>query len=260
MGMEKTPQVRAAADALAVAVTIIDKTETASGRTEVSVEFEAGAREAAEAVMEPAAILAAAAVEYWLARWALDNVHLDKERPFSDESLSKALSDIIGVPVESIKDREKLKAALWAAATKKVSEETGVQLEDLSDKKKTRKNVLNLLAVQIGKAVPGLELHDLSDRAQTRDDVSLYASRIVSDFTGINFTDITSRERIKEDLYAFAEPHVAAILNEESRMDSKKPLKMDKKSVKNRQAQRRFRQKHGPRNSYERYSAVERGE
>ncbi len=190
----------------------------------------------------------------YLLRHGLDGVELDRDEPFSDASISNALSQVLGVQVATVRNRESLKNDMWAAAALRVSQITGGQFEDLRSRELVKRDALRAAGKSAGDIVPGLELRDLSSRAQTLADIELYATRLVSDLTGIRFTSLRSRQAIKEDLYAWAEPHIREQIDGElAASNAVKPLKMDKKSVKNRQAQARFRAKHGPRKSYERY-------
>lgn len=248
------------AEKAAAALLLLDERSEELGNGSVSEEWEAGKAELAADLTGLVDSVAGSAVALVLEKWGLEKVELDKERPFSDESLSRALSAAVGVTIESIKSREKLRAGIVAAMTRTVSEKTGVQFTELKDRVKTKKEVIKAAGRRISAIIPGLELNDLSDKKQTVDDVYLFVQRMISDKTGIYFTNIRSREAIKEDIYAWAEPEVRRILGEEVATNAKKPLKMDKRAIQNRRNQRVFRETNGPRNKYEVYQRVARDE
>lgn len=188
----------------------------------------------------------AAAAGWYLAK-KLPAVPLDVDEPFSDASLSNALSAVLGVQVASIKNREVLKDAFRRAITARVSFEVGSPFENVFDRTLLRRDVLRALGARSSRVVPGLEIHDLSNRQQTTADVFDFARLKVSDLLGINFTNLRSRQAVKEDIYAWAMPIVQQQVtdNDTPSQYYKKPLKMDRKSVRNREAQRRFRAKWG---------------
>lgn len=212
----------------------------------------------AEAVAEAGAVvgyseaIAAAAVGYLLAE-KMAGVGLDPNSPFSDASLSNALAAVLGVPVASVRDREALKDAIKRAITQQISWQTGVPFEDVFSREALRRDTLRAVGRRSSEVVPGLYLRDLSDRGATIGDVEEYARLKISDLTGIRFNDLRSKQQIKEDVYAWALPILAPELLGEAGQytPGKPPLKMDKKSVRNREAQRRFRLKWGDRSAYQ---------
>ncbi|MBS1188798.1 MAG: hypothetical protein H6R10_590 [Rhodocyclaceae bacterium] len=237
-------------------VFFLDAVAQAEGKGEGYVS-QAAREEAAQAAknVAPAMEAAAAAAIGWMLEKRLEGVMLDPNDPFSDASLSGALSQILGVPVASVRDREALKDALKRAVTLRLSQETGVQFRDVFDRALLRQDVVRAIGARSSQVVPGLELRDLSDRATTTEDVGIYAARVVSDFTGINFQNLRSAQQIKEDVYAWAMPILRDQIYdgaEDGAGDYKRPLKMSKKAVRNREAQRRFRAKWGIREKYER--------
>lgn len=211
-------------------------------------------REAAESAKNVIPLVSAAAewaAGAWLAS-KLPNVQLDKDAPFSDASLSNALSQVLGVKVASVRDREALKAAFRAAVTARVSAELGYTFQDVFDKNLIKIDVLRWLGQHASEVVPGLELSDLSSREATIADIELYGRRVLSDATGVNFKDLRSKQQIKEDIYAFCLPYIEEMIGKEQDGSEgyKEPLKMDLKSIRRREAVRRFRAKWGDRQEY----------
>lgn len=231
---------------LGVELAVIEAVGQANGKGSLSAvakEELAAAEARAQGLIGP---VVGAVLAGCLAKWGLENVHLDQEKPFSDESLSGALGEVLGVPVASVRNREALKDAFKRAVTLKVSQAVGYQFRDVFDKQLLREDSLRAVGVQVNQAVPGLYLQDLASKQQTIRDVGEYARLKVSDMLGINFTDLSSKQAIKEDIYAWAMPLIEQEVTGEQSGESqyyKKPLKMDRKSVKNREAQRRFREK-----------------
>lgn len=236
---------------IAAAAAFVDAVadEMGEGRLSPVVEKEAGAAVARVAALIGPAV--GAVLAKYLQHVQLQDVALDGDRPFSDESLSNALSQVLGVPVRSIKDREALREAFKAAVNKEVSATVGYPFENIFDKSLLRRDVLRAIGVNSSRLVPGLELNDLSDRAQTRRDVEEYARKMVSHYTGIEFSDLRSKDAIKEDIYIAVEPYFRELFTGEMQESkSKRPVKMDRKSIRNREAQRRFRKAHGRLESY----------
>lgn len=183
----------------------------------------------------------------------LSRLQLDKDAPFSDASLSGLLSRLLNVQVASVKDRAGLKAAFRAAVTKKFCEKTGLYFEDVFNRELVRRDMLRAMGQRAGDLVPGLALRDLSDKAATLDDAALFAGQHLSALTGCTFTNLRSSQAIKEDIYAFAAPIVREQLGAEAGQcgsDYARAKKMDKRSIRNREAQQRFVEKHGNRKQY----------
>lgn len=192
----------------------------------------------------------------------LNGVKLDPDDPFSDASLSGALSQVLGVPVPTVRDKVELRKAFMAATTRQISTELGTPFLNINDLAQTRRDVLRAVGAQATYVVPGLELRDLSSREQTLADLELYATRKISDVVGIPLTNLRSIRQIKADVYAWALQLIDAELGEGAGPPPTKPLRMDRKGVRNREAQRRFRAKWGNREKYipidmDKYSPLE---
>jgi len=228
---------------------VLDKIAEREGQASVSDAWKAEALAHAKRAANLLEPVIAAVVGYYLAQ-ALPNVQLDKEEPFSDSSLAGALSQVLGVPVASIKDRAALKAAFRALLSKKATEATGEHFEDVGDRALLKRDLLRAAGRHSSEAVPGLELRDFSDKLITREDCFVFGGRHLGDILGINFSDMRSKQAVKEDIYAWAMPQVRARLGDDANTDYKKPLKMDKKHIRNREAVRRFRAAHGSRQTY----------
>lgn len=194
-------------------------------------------------------------VAWALQRFGLSDVTLDADHPFSDASLAGALSQALGVEVASVKDREQLKDGFRRAVTAKVSQQLGVDFSNVFDRDALRLDVLKVCGVKVQEFIPGLALADLSDRAQTVADVSAFASAQLSQALGIDFGDIRSAAGMREAALAWAMPQVQQMVQTEQAQDTGTPyagkLLMDRKSVLNRAAQRRFRAKWGNLRKYE---------
>ena len=222
----------------------IEEKEGRSGQLESALQAD---KAEALARIGPALETVTALAVGWLLANQLSDVHLDPDKPFSDESMSAALSQVLGVPVASVKNRAALKAAVKAAITQKVSIGLGVPFEDIFDRVLARRDALRAVGKVANDQVPGLNLRDLSDKETTKADAEEFARLHLSDATGINFTNLRSIKAIKEDAYVFAMPYVREKLDAEetqNKYDRKKPLKMDRKHIRAREASRRFRAKH----------------
>lgn len=196
----------------------------------------------------------------YLEKCELQHVRLHSDRPFSDESLSGALSRLLGVPVASIKDRAALKMSFRAAVQNQVSIAAGYPFENIYDKKLLFRDVLRATGQRSSRLVPGLELRDLSSKEITKEDFILYGQRMLSDLTGVNFTNLRDKQAIKEDVYAYVMPIIRAEITGEVMVTGyKRPLRMDRKSVRNRERQRRFRAQRGNRDKYVGVRAREEG-
>jgi len=193
-------------------------------------------------------------VAWSLQRYGLENVQLDADHPFSDASLSGALSTAIGVQCDSVKDKEQLKDAFRRAITARLSAEVGVTFSDVFDREALKHDVLLAVGAKVAGLVPGLVLHDLSDRVVTIDDVSAFALGKLSEAVGVDFGDnLRNASAIREAVIAWAMPQVQPQVEAEQEAGTAYTgrLLMDKKSVANREAQRRFRQKWGSLRHYE---------
>ena len=237
---------------LAASLAFLDVVAAGEGRggEYVTDELRKEASDRAAYVVPYIEAAAAAAAGAWLAS-KLPNVQLDSDDPFSDASLSGALSQILGVNVASVRDRESLKAAFRAAVTVRVSQELGYQFTDVFDKAALRLDVLRWLGQHLSSVIPGLTLRDLSSREIVLQDIEEYGTRVLSSATGINFTNIRSRQAIKEDVYAFVLPVIEQQLEAEGQHEYRAPLKMDVKSIRRREAVRRFRARWGARETYQ---------
>lgn len=102
-------------------------------------------------------------------------LELDSDDPLTDASLSNAVSKRTGVTLRTLKDRAMIEEDLLAYAAVKVEQKTG-----------------------------GLKLTNLKDINATKLDVMRFASAKFSEQIGVPISDITDREKTKEELKEWA--------------------------------------------------------
>ncbi len=249
------PAVAESLKVAAAGVSLIDEVSGDIGERPLGETIDAINEEAAAKVERAVSALIVPLVKEWLVRYGLNEVKLDKDEPFSDSSLSSALSDALDVRVTTIKDKAELKRAFVEAGEGKLSAVTGLNMRGVFGMTRTEARALLLKAAgqRAGNVVPGLSLSDLSSKEQTKADLELFGRTVIANLTGISLSSLRDKNAIKEDLFAWVEGDVRKMLDEERAHEGGRALKLDKKAVKNREAQRRFRAAHGPRESYEKY-------
>lgn len=107
-------------------------------------------------------------------------LHLDPLDPFSDASLSGAVSERVGFPIRTLKDKEKIKEDMGNAAAAMASEKSGYKIRSLTDVAVMRQDLERvgcaLLTVKLGLpagVLPG-EGEDL-DPAAVRERLLIWA-------------------------------------------------------------------------------------
>jgi len=100
---------------------------------------------------------------------------LDREDPLSDASLSHAISERTGVNLRTVKDKVMVEEDLTAWALVMVEKKTG-----------------------------GLRLSNIKDANATKMDVLRFAGARVSEYAGVPLSDITDKEKTREELKEWA--------------------------------------------------------
>lgn len=167
---------------------------------------------------------------------------LDDE-PFSDRSFAMAISNKIGFTVRSVLNKEMVIEDLMREASVRLNEKTGLMIRDFRDKEMVREDVEQFAADQIFLKT-GIRLHSLTDKQQITDDLMSFASQVVTERTGVPISNLGNVNAFKSDVYQWAESETRRRIGMPL-ADQTAPgtglLKMDKRSVQNREAQRRFR-------------------
>lgn len=167
---------------------------------------------------------------------------LDDE-PFSDRSFAMAISNKIGFTIRSVLNKEMVIEDLMREASARLNEKTGLLIRDFRDKEMVREDVEQFAADQIFLRT-GIRLHNLTDKQQITDDLMSFASQVVTERTGIPISNLGNVNAFKSDVYQWAESETRRRIGMPL-ADQTAPgtglLKMDKRSVQNREAQRRFR-------------------
>lgn len=163
----------------------------------------------------------------------------------SEEGLARAIGVRAGFELRSLHDMDIVGEDLIRAASEKIEARMGVEfgrvirrVDDLIAALERR------AAAEIEKRVFGLVLHDLSDPGRVADDVAKWAADKVTSKTGIPLRDIRDPDKTKNDLIRWAEPEIRKRLGV-SGSSIGGGLKMTKKAIRNRMAQRRFYAAHG---------------
>ncbi|MBS1188799.1 MAG: hypothetical protein H6R10_591 [Rhodocyclaceae bacterium] len=190
------------------------------------------------------------AAEGWAAKQIEKKLGLLLEHGINEESLARAIGKRAGIVLRSLHDIEIIKEDLIRAAADEIEKRLSIHFEHVV---RTADDLMHGLerraAAEIEKRVPDLVLHDLFDMATTENDLKIWAVSKIKQRTGIPLRDPTDFEKSKQDILNWAEPEIRRRLNiTGSSMGG--GLKMTKKAIKNRMAQRRFYEAHGNRKKY----------
>lgn len=128
---------------------------------------------------------------------------LDREKPLSDESLSRALSERVGFTVRTLKDKESVKLDLLDGAAKVVRDKTGIPVRSFYDKAMIVED-LEAYALDQLEQRTAIRLSSLRDVEALRGDFLRIAGGVITGQTGIPLTDITNPDQIKLDLLDWA--------------------------------------------------------
>lgn len=163
----------------------------------------------------------------------------------SEEGLARAIGARAGFELRSLHDMDIVGEDLIRAAAEKIEARMEVsfgrvirRVDDLAAALERR------AAAEIEKRVPGLVLHDLSNPDTVSDDVARWAADKITSRTGIPLRDIRDPDKTKNDVVRWAEPEIRRRLGV-SGSSIGGGLKMTKKAIRNRLAQRRFYAEHG---------------
>lgn len=191
--------------------------------------------------------------------WALEQlskkVGLEIDE-LSEEGLARAIGRRAGIALHTLHDADILAGDLIEAAADRAALHMGWRLERAIRSANDFMDLLERRArLEIERRIPGLVLHDLTDRDRTQADFLRYAADRVKAKTGIPFRDLSDPEKIKNDMVNWADAEVRRRLGVEGTACGG-GLKMTKKAIRNRLAQRRFHAAHG---TVQRYLSVKGG-
>lgn len=188
-------------------------------------------------------------------RWALGKIEREtglEIEGLSEEALARAIGKRAGIVLHSLHDADVIAGDLIEAAADRLAAQMAWRLDRAIRSADDALDMIERRARgEIERRVPGLVLHDLTDAAATEWDFVCYAAARIKARTGIIFRDLRDPDRCKNDLVNWADDEVRRRL----KIDGTKcggGLKMTKKAIKNRAAQRRFKAAHGTVQKYER--------
>lgn len=190
-------------------------------------------------------------VENWAAGAIEKKTGVVLEHGINEESLARALGKRAGFVLRSLHDRQIIEADLLTAAAERMAARMGW---GPGEKIETAEDLRRLLerraAKEIEARVVGLVLHDLMDQVQTAQDFAVWVTGRIRARSGIPLRDVMDMDKTRADLVAWAEPEVRRRLGV-SGSSLAGGLKMTKKAIRNRNAQRRFYEARGNRNVYQ---------
>ncbi|EKD54260.1 MAG: hypothetical protein ACD_60C00102G0002 [uncultured bacterium] len=190
--------------------------------------------------------------ENWAAGAIERKTGLVLEHGLSEESVARAIGKRAGFVLRSLHDLAIIEADLLAVVTRRIERQMRWRFEGvINSADEFLRELERKAASEIASRVPGLVLHDLTDIARVKDDLLRFAERKIKERTGLDFRDIADQQKCREDMIRFADAEVRRRL----RIDGTAVgggLKMTRKAIRNRTAQRRFYEAHGNLKIYER--------
>lgn len=189
---------------------------------------------------------------------------LDRADPLSDASMSAALGGRIGVPITSLHSVEGLKMDVARFAQGEIQTRSGLALTNIMDADAIRSDVGGFASGKVSEYV-GVTITNVLDVDQTRSELTAWALGNFVDYVQQRLTEVAggsvdlsgvgadTKQRLQDGLsssevlsQAFA--GLVNVLLDKARRD----LQRARRKEQNRQAQRRFRARHGCRMRYER--------
>lgn len=144
-------------------------------------------------------------IKGWIVSEAADKVglHLDKDEPLTDASLSNALTERLGIKISTVMNREQFQKDMLDGAAVIVGKKTGITIRTLWDREMLIEDLENYaLAVIEGRT--GVHLSSLHDVEKIKADFVRIGGGVIVEQTGIPLSDITSPEQIKLDVMDWA--------------------------------------------------------
>lgn len=108
-------------------------------------------------------------------RIAVYGLELDPEDPFSDASMSAAVGKRVGFPIRTLQDKVMIEEDMLAFAAVKIEQKTGgLRLTNLRDVNATKLDVLRFAGAKVSEQV-GVPLSDITDREKTKEELKEWA-------------------------------------------------------------------------------------
>lgn len=172
----------------------------------------------------------------------------DQIQEISEKGIAEALGRRAGFVLRSLHDIDIVSEDLIAAAAERIAERMGWTLDRaLRSAEAIKAELQRRAAALIESKVEGLVLHDIFDLDQVMRDCERWAVQKIRQKTGAPITQIQDPDKLKRELFAWAEDECRRRLKIAGTGGG---LKMTKKAIRNRLAQRRFYQAHGDRHAY----------
>lgn len=177
-----------------------------------------------------------------------ERINLDIQE-ISERGIAEALGRRAGFVLRSLHDVDIVAEDLLAAAAERIAARMGWTLDRaLRTVEAVREELQRRAAALIEAKVPGLVLHDIFNVDKVIEDCERWAAKKIEEKTGLTLTDIRDVEKTKRDLLRWADTECRRRLGIAGTGGG---LKMTKKAIRNRLAQRRFYAAHGNRHYYE---------
>lgn len=193
-------------------------------------------------------------------------IDLDPDDPLGPGSVSRAISKKTGIPLRDVTDKETTVADFEAFALAKMKDETGYTLRSLRDREKIRADIEAIGAQIIGERT-GIPLRTLSDPETIKEDILVWGEALVAQRVAGNIAEsmkiknqlgVSMMDQIKDLAGADFDPKNLiegaknAALSSAIKVNNhaKKITIPNRRTIQNREAQRRFRAKHGNRMKY----------
>lgn len=193
---------------------------------------------------------------------------LDRADPLSDESLTAAVGGRIGIELTTLRSVESLKADVARFAQDEIEARSGVALTNIMDTEAIRADVGSFASVKVS-AYVGVPISDVLDFDRTKEELTNWAVDKFVDYVKDKLTETANgvggvpvdlsgvgedtKQGLKDGLSASevlsqAFAGVVTVMLDKARRD----LQRTRRKEQNRQAQSRFRARHGCRMRYER--------
>lgn len=193
-------------------------------------------------------------------------IDLDPDDPLGPGSISRAISKKTGIPLRDVTDKETTVADFEAYALVQMKDRTGYTLTSLRDRDKITRDMEAIGAQIIGERT-GIPLRSLHDPETVKEDILTWGEALVAQRVAGNIAEsmkiknqlgVSMYDQIKDlagsdfDPKNLIEGAKNAALSSAIKVNNhaKKITIPNRRTLQNREAQRRFRAKHGNRMKY----------
>lgn len=163
----------------------------------------------------------------------------------SEAGVAQAIGRRAGFDLHSLHDVDVIQRDLLRVAADRIGARMGWTFDEVID---TPQQLIDALVAHAGaeveKRVEGLTLDDLRDAGKTLDTVKRWAAGRIKARTGIPMNDVGDVQKTQAGVLRWAEVECRRRIGAESNPNG---VKMTKKAIKNRLAQRKFYAAHGDR-------------